>query len=114
MLDEVDPELLPVLAERLKALADPLRLRLMRQLSAGELSVGELVDAIGTTQPNISRHLARLEQGGWIARRRDGNRVLIRVADEVDHALCAQLCGLVRRQAERDARRAGVGSEVTE
>lgn len=109
MLETIAPELLPVLAERLKALGDPLRLRIMQVLAAGERTVGELVERIGTTQPNISRHLARLEQAGWIVRRRAGAHVLVRLADEVGDELCATICGLVRRQAEQ---RVGLTDQV--
>ncbi len=111
MLDAVDPMLLPLLAERLRALGDPQRLRLMRALSDGPRTVGELVDLVGTTQPNVSRHLARLEQAGWVTRERDGNRVLVRISDEVSGDLCELLCALVRRQAARAAATAGLGRE---
>lgn len=111
MLDAVDPKLLPLLAEKLRALGDPQRLRLMRALSDGPRTVGELVDLVGTTQPNVSRHLARLEQTGWVTRERDGNRVLVRLSDEVSGDLCDLLCALVRRQAARAAVTAGLGRE---
>ncbi|MCC7491571.1 MAG: winged helix-turn-helix transcriptional regulator [Fimbriimonadaceae bacterium] len=99
MLNELEPALLPLLAARLRALGEPQRLRLMQALTAGERTVGQLVGECGLTQPNVSRHLAVLEQAGWVTRQRDGQRVLVRIADEVGHELCACVCRVARRQA---------------
>ncbi|NUP98726.1 MAG: winged helix-turn-helix transcriptional regulator [Armatimonadetes bacterium] len=111
MLEAIDPRLLPVLAARLRALAEPQRLRLMQALSDGEKTVGELVDLTGTTQPNVTRHVQKLEQSGWIARRREGNRVYLRIAEEVSGELCQHICGLVRQQAAQTAAVAATGEE---
>ena len=108
-LGTVDAELLPLLAERLRALGDPARLRLLQVLSARERTVGELVAETGYSQPNVSRHLDRLEQAGWVERRREGTRCYVGLADEVAGCLCKQLCTLIRRQAASAAERAGVG-----
>lgn len=104
MLEAANDDLLALLAERLRALGDPMRLRLMRALAGGERTVGELVALVGTSQPNVSRHIHRLEQAGWVARRRAGGHVLVRIADDISPALCDELCGLVRRQVTERAR----------
>lgn len=96
MLEQFESDRLAKLANRLGALGDPLRLQLLQAVSDGERTVGELVDLVGTTQPNISRHLARLHQAGWIERRRDGNHVLVRLAQQVDCDLCERICALLR------------------
>ena len=111
MLDAVDPELLPVLALRLRALGEPLRLRVMQALSTGEKSVGELAELCAATQPNISRHVDRLEQAGWVCRRRSGARVLVRIADRVGQELCEHVCALIRDQAADTAVRVGVNGK---
>ncbi len=107
-LDTVDERLLPLLAERLRALGEPARLRLMQVLSGGERTVGELVAETGFSQPSVSRHLDRLEQAGWVVRRRDGTRVYVGIADAVADGLCRQVCQLIRRQAAAAAEAAGV------
>jgi DNA-binding transcriptional ArsR family regulator len=62
-------------------LADPTRLRILSRLSSEERSVGEVVDAVGLTQANISRRLNILYRAGVVDRRREGNRIMYRVID---------------------------------
>lgn len=62
-------------------LSDPTRLRILSSLCSKELPVHEVVDQIGLTQANISRHLNILYRAGVVARRREGNSVLYRVVD---------------------------------
>lgn len=65
----------------LKAMSHPLRLKILCVLGDRELSVQEIVDAVGTTQSNISQHLAILRDKGILASRKDANRVFYRVSD---------------------------------
>lgn len=58
--------------ETLKALADPLRLRMMAILDREELAVGELADVLGISQPRVSHHLKTLREAELIQIRRDG------------------------------------------
>ena len=60
------------IAERFKALGDPMRLRLLRALRDGECSVGDLAGRIGGGQANVSKHLQVLFQQGYVDRRKDG------------------------------------------
>ena len=62
-------------------LADPTRLRVLSCLCAAERPVNEVVEQIGLTQANISRHLNILYRAGVVDRRREGNSVLYRVID---------------------------------
>ena len=54
------------------ALADQTRLRLLLQMYGGEVCVGEFADALGDSQPKISRHLAYLRNAGIVDTRRNG------------------------------------------
>ena len=54
------------------ALADQTRLRLLLQMYGGEVCVGEFTDALGDSQPKISRHLAYLRNAGIVETRRNG------------------------------------------
>lgn len=65
----------------MKAIAHPLRLKVLCVLSDGELSVQEIVDCVGTSQSNISQHLAILRDKGVLATRKDANRVFYRIGD---------------------------------
>lgn len=65
----------------LKAMSHPLRLKILCTLGANEVSVQDIVDAVGTSQSNISQHLAILKDKGILASRKDANRVYYRVGD---------------------------------
>ena len=65
----------------LKAMSHPLRLKILCTLGAQEVSVQDIVDQVGTSQSNISQHLAILRDKGILAARKDANRVYYRVSD---------------------------------
>jgi ArsR family transcriptional regulator len=65
----------------LKAMSHPLRLKILCTLGAQEVSVQEIVEQVGTSQSNISQHLAILRDKGILASRKDANRVYYRVSD---------------------------------
>ncbi|RCX33258.1 ArsR/SmtB family transcription factor [Thioalbus denitrificans] len=65
----------------LKAMAHPLRLKILCTLGDREISVQEIVEQVGTSQSNISQHLAILRDKGILASRKDANRVYYRVGD---------------------------------
>ena len=69
-------------ARALKAIAHPLRLKILCVLGGGEECVQDIVDAVGTSQSNISQHLAILRDKGVLQTRKDANRVYYRVGDE--------------------------------
>jgi ArsR family transcriptional regulator len=66
----------------LKAMAHPLRLKILCVLGEEEVSVQDIVDCVGTSQSNISQHLAILREKGVLKTRRDANRVYYRIGDE--------------------------------
>jgi len=68
-------------ARSLRAMGHPLRLKILCVLGDQEISVQDIVDTVGTTQSNISQHLAILREKGVLKTRRDANRVYYRVGD---------------------------------
>ena len=68
-------------ARALKAISHPLRLKILCVVGSEEICVQDIVDAVGTTQSNISQHLAILRDKGVLQTRKDANRVYYRVAD---------------------------------
>jgi ArsR family transcriptional regulator len=76
----------------LKAMSHPLRLKILCTLGDQEVSVQEIVDYVGTSQSNISQHLAILRDKGILASRKDANRVFYRVSD----SRTLQLIGMMR------------------
>lgn len=62
-----------------ETLADPSRRRILELLRAGERPVGELVDALGMSQPAVSRHLRVLREAGMVEARVDAQRRVYRL-----------------------------------
>ena len=73
------------LTDLLRVLKDPTRLRLLWVLRRGELSVGEVVQVTGLSQPRISRHLKLLCDARVVRRTPDQNEVYYRAAIDHDH-----------------------------
>ncbi|MDB5512739.1 MAG: ArsR family transcriptional regulator [Enterovirga sp.] len=71
----------------LRAVAEVTRLRILSLLSGGELSVSDLTDILGQSQPRISRHLKLLVEAGLIERNREGAWAFFRIADRPGTAL---------------------------
>ena len=65
----------------LKAMSHPLRLKILCTLGESEVSVHDIVSRVGSSQSNISQHLAILREKGILDARKDANRVFYRVAD---------------------------------
>jgi ArsR family transcriptional regulator len=65
----------------LKAMSHPLRLKILCTLGGEEVSVQEIVEHVGTSQSNISQHLAILRDKGILISRKEANRVYYRVGD---------------------------------
>ena len=76
----------------MKAIAHPLRLKILCVLSGGALSVQDIVEQVGTTQSNISQHLAILRAKGILIAHKEANRVYYRIGD----ARTLKLVGLMR------------------
>jgi ArsR family transcriptional regulator len=65
----------------LKAMSHPLRLKVLCTLNDKELSVQEIVEAVGTSQSNISQHLGIMRDKGILKARKNANKVYYRVGD---------------------------------
>ena len=97
------------LTDLLRALGDPTRLRLLTALNQGELSVGEITQVTGLSQPRVSRHLKLLCEARILKRTRDQNEVYYRTTiDDDRRALVQEVLGnlpLGDRLATRDRER---------
>jgi DNA-binding transcriptional ArsR family regulator len=94
------PELLTLIAERFKALGEPVRLHIMNALRDGEMTVSELIEATGLGQANLSKHLRLLYGLGFVERRREGLYVRYRLADDDVFQLCDIMCGRLGKEAD--------------
>ncbi|MCP1336128.1 ArsR/SmtB family transcription factor [Futiania mangrovi] len=77
----------------MRAAADPTRLRLLSLLSRAELTVSELTQILGQSQPRISRHLKLMCEAGLLNRFQEGSWVFYRMADRGEGARLARFVG---------------------
>jgi ArsR family transcriptional regulator len=96
-------EVLELVAARFRVMADPLRLRLLHELEAGEMSVNELTAAVESTQPNVSKHLRTLQSAGLVGRRQEGNTVYYAIADQTIFQLCDLVCTSLQQRVAAQA-----------
>jgi ArsR family transcriptional regulator len=82
------------LARRLKALSDPTRLRIVRLLGHGELCVCDVMAALDLPQSRVSRHLAYLDNSGWVSGTRKGKWVYYSLAEPADPVQARLLAAL--------------------
>ena len=89
---EIDNEDTTLTANALKAMAHPLRWKILCTLGDRELSVGEIVEQTGTSQSNISQHLDQLRNKHILVSRKEANRIYYRIRN---HKLL-ELIGVMR------------------
>ena len=75
-----------------KAFGEPSRLRILELLSSKELTVNEIVKAIGLSQPTVSRHLAVLREAEMVIDRRDGQKVYYSLNKQAVGNCCEGFC----------------------
>jgi DNA-binding transcriptional ArsR family regulator len=81
-------------AEIMVALASPTRLEIVSLLADAELDVTEVARHMGVSVANTSHHLGLLRRAGLVISRRQGTRILNRVANAHVVELCANACAL--------------------
>lgn len=96
-------EMLALVAERFKVLAEPVRLELLNHLRDGEMTVSELVAESGLAQANVSKHLRLLHSAGFVTRRKDGLFAYYALSDRGVFQLCDIMCA--RLETETSTRR---------
>ena len=96
--------LIELIARRFRVLGEPMRIRLLDRLREGDATVGELHEALGASQQNVSKHLGVLLQAGMVRRTKHGTSSRYAIADDGVFRLCDDVCGGLRRQlSELDA-----------
>ena len=91
------------IAELLKSIAHPIRLRILCLLQEREMTVGELHSAVQTSHANVSQHLTILRNQGIIGFRKDANFIYNRIVDERMTELIKTLRGLFCEQEKEVA-----------
>ncbi len=107
-------QLLSRIAEVFKAMADPTRLKVLHTLHEGELCVSAILDLVGGSQANVSKHLAVLKRAGLVDSRRDGLNVFYRIVDEGVFIICRNVCDSLEERADQDYRAIVAGRQAIE
>lgn len=97
---DLPPAALELVAARFRALGEPLRLRILQVLARGESGVSALARIVGSTQPNVSKHLRVLQEVGLVERRPQGSVANYSIADTTVLELCDLVCAGVRERLE--------------
>jgi DNA-binding transcriptional ArsR family regulator len=92
--------LIELVAQRFRVLGEPMRIKLLDRLREGDATVGELQQALGASQQNVSKHLGILHSAGMVSRTKQRNSVVYAISDQAVFELCDQVCGSVRRQLQ--------------
>ena len=96
---DIPQQLLEDIAQRLKAMANPLRLRILHTLETGERSVNEILDQVGGSQGNVSKHLSVLHAADLVGRRREGTNIYYAICDEAVFDICRTVCDSLHTRA---------------
>jgi ArsR family transcriptional regulator len=100
----LSPQNVEHVATRFRILGVPLRLQILNELADGERTVSALVEATGSTQPNVSKHLNTLLAHRLVKREKRGNSAYYSVADPAVFELCEIVCGNIERSLEEERR----------
>lgn len=104
MSPEPSDELFGRIAERLKALADPTRLKILHAVEDRELCVSDILAVVGGSQANVSKHLAKMRASGVLASRRAGTSIYYRVVDPAAFTICRTVCDALEQRAASEHR----------
>lgn len=92
-------------AEIAKALANPVRLRLLDLIGGGEVPYGALLDDVGVSKANLSQHLAVLRRAGVLSVRRVGVHVHYRLRFPEIKGLCSAMREILAKHLDEHGRR---------
>lgn len=98
MQQMLSDDILELISQRFRLLADPMRLKILHHLQSGEKSVTELVAVTGASQPNISKHLSTLRIHGLVRRRQEGNMAFFSIGAPFIFDLCNTVCDSMKTE----------------
>ena len=81
-------------------MAEPTRLKILHAICQEEKSVNVIVEEVGATQTNVSRHLALMYRSGVVSRRKEGNQAFYRITDPAMMEICRTVCTQIASQLD--------------
>ncbi|MDO9234097.1 MAG: metalloregulator ArsR/SmtB family transcription factor [Methylotenera sp.] len=115
-MSALNEQALEYVAKYFKALAEPMRLKVLNALQDGEKNVSQLTQISGGTQANISKHLTLLTQYNLVKRESRGTNVYYKIADPSVYELCELVCGQIgkRMTLEEDIKKLFITTSQTD
>ncbi len=101
---KLDSAQLERVANLFRAFSEASRLAIVQELKTGEKSVSEIVEALPTSQANVSKQLKLLYEAGVLSRRKEGTLVLYQIADPMVFELCRLVCDKLNRDTVKPAK----------
>lgn len=99
---ELDPKALEKIAAFFKVFAEPTRLSILQRLRSGPASVNDLVEALPTSQANISKQLKTLYEADLLERQQQGTQVFYSISEPLVFDLCELVCEKLNRTAKAE------------
>ena len=87
-----------LVARRFRILGEPMRIRILERLRDDGATVQQLVELLGASQQNVSKHLNILLDAGIVTRRKEGTTAVYAIADPGVYLLCESVCGSLQKQ----------------
>lgn len=97
-MSALNDQALDYVAKYFKALAEPMRLKVLNALQDGEKNVGQLTEISGCSQANVSKHLSLLTQYDLVKRESRGTSVYYSISDPSVYELCELVCGQIGKR----------------
>lgn len=94
---KLDRPALEKVAKVFSGFSDATRLAILQELMGDARSVGEIVEAVGGSQGNVSKQLQLLSDAGLLSREKEGNQVFYSIADDMVVAMCELVCDKINR-----------------
>jgi DNA-binding transcriptional ArsR family regulator len=98
------PDVYQMQAEIAKVLANPVRLRIVHRIGAGEVPYGQLLAELGISKTNLSQHLGVLRRGGLVTDRRHAGRMYFRLTYPEITDLCAAMRDILVKHLSENGR----------
>jgi len=97
---KVNDEMMNVMAQRFKAMSEPLRLKILQFLKEGERSVGEIAEFLDLKHGTASANLNAMAKAGLVSTRREGTKIFYRIANEMVLQICDVACACIRKEID--------------
>ena len=97
-MKKLNPEILELISRRLKAMSEPIRLKILQCLRDGERSVGDVAARLDLKHGTASANLVAMQKAGLVVSRREGNRVIYRIGSDLVFKICDSVCAALKTE----------------